>query len=56
MLWRSFWPRDPAKVSHIAGIRLTIWATREALYVKKQPIIVDYAKWYSFHGKKNVVL
>ena len=26
----SYWPRDRTRVSHIAGRRFTIWATREA--------------------------
>ena len=28
---RSSWPRDWTRVSHVAGRRFTIWATREAL-------------------------
>ena len=31
----SYWPRDQTRVSHIAGRRFTIWATREALKEQK---------------------
>ena len=27
------WPRDQIRVSHIAGRHLTVWATREALFI-----------------------
>ena len=29
----SSWPRDQTQVSHIAGRRFTVWATREALRI-----------------------
>ena len=30
----SSWPRNQTRVSHIAGRRFTVWATREAPYTK----------------------
>ena len=68
MLWRSSWPRDRTEVSRIAGRCFTTWATRDTFYVKKQPIIVAYAKWsekamsphastlaWKTHGRRSLV-
>ena len=38
---RSSQPRDRTRVSHIAGRRFTIWATREALVMKESPIVTE---------------
>ena len=52
---RPSWPTDWTRVSHIAGRRFTVWATREVLVVKKLPANArDIGDWWGRSlGKGN---